>query len=342
MSRMLRRQFIATTYQRASRQRRSVSIVDIPLDETAPDAPSASPRPGTQYPPESNHVLADPTSLIWGFLCLLAKSVCVRVIRPLATVCRWTFASPVPLRVTVLAGFVLLACVFSARVVNSEIDLTKLMSAAAQDTGQPRIVVQNGRLMNAGDGPARNLEFTKPSYRLIGTLEPGEALAPPANAFSVQFEFTENGQTKRATRSFTLAGNERVAGQREKETDAPGTSILPATLEASTSMHTPPGIAAEYDPATHLLTVTAQKAVEVRVDGFLLRPIARTDKDGGQYRYVQANVLVLGQDIRQGDTVQFEVVFTKPQDFYSIPIYVREPGKPASYFTVSVSTGAHT
>jgi hypothetical protein len=264
----------------------------------------------------------------------------VSVLSPLKSTCRWIFSSAVPLRATVIAGFVLIACVLSARVVSGEIDLSRLMPGAAPDAGRPRIVLQGGKLLNAGDAPAFNLEFTRPNYRLAGTLAPSEAIDAPSSTFAVQYEYRENNQTKRATRSFTLGGAERVAGQRENEATAPGTGIMPATLEASASTHTPPGIAAEYDPATHLLTVTAQKPVEVRVDGFLLRPIARTDKDGAQYRYVQANVLVLGQDIQQGDTVQFEVVFTKPQDFYSIPIYVREPGKPASYFTVSVSTGA--
>ena len=100
----------------------------------------------------------------------------------------------------------------------------------------------------------------------------------------------------------------------------------------------PRGLAASYDPATHLLSVSAAKPIDVRVDGFLLRPVARADKDGAQYRYAQANILVLGQDLKSGDSVTFEVVFTKPQDHYSIPIYVREPGKSATYLTVSLAT----
>jgi hypothetical protein len=154
----------------------------------------------------------------------------------------------------------------------------------------------------------------------------------------VQFEWNEGGQVKRATRSFKVgdastAGNGRVAG-------TTNTTATVALTGASVDALAPPKITATYDPATHLLTVSAQRPVEVRVDGFLLRPVSRTEKEGGHYRYVQANVLVLGQDIQQGDTVQFEVVFTKPQDFYSIPIYVREPGKPFVYFTVSVTTAA--
>lgn len=332
---------------------RAVSVVQIPLEENE-NAISSDNTMNTSAPPhdslltsasKASRALKATFPLITGFLSHLARTVCVwlfvRPFQSVVTVGKTLFDSPVPLRVTVLAGFAFIAAIISARMVAGEIDLTKLMPGAQQTDGRPIIVVQNGRLTNTGSGPALNLEVTKPRYRLLGTLAAGQNLDLPANDFAVQFEWNEGGRTQRATRSFdlrasALGATERVTGR----TDNGQASV--AQSGSSTNAAAPEGITATYDPATHLLTIVAQKPVEVRVDGFLLRPVARTDQEGTQFRYVQANVLVLGQDLKQGDTLTFEVVFTKPQDFYSIPIYVREPGKPAAYFTVSVSTGANS
>lgn len=295
---------------------RAVSVVEIPLP-----AESASPN---------RRAKSGPASLNTNFADNSAKTVCGRPF--------WTSPtrSPnlAPLRSTVIAGFAFLAIIFVARFATGEIDLTNLVPGSEPQDARPVIVVQDGRLTNTGNAAAHNLEVTKPRYRLIGTLSPNENLDLPANDFTVSFEWNENGKTERATRSFKTGPEEPAANGRVVGT----TQASDAQSGASVNAIAPQGITATYDPATHLLTVSAEKSVEVHVDGFLLRPIARTDKEGAQYRYVQANVLVLGQDIQQGETVAFEVVFTKPQDFYSIPIYIREPGKPAAYFTVSVST----
>lgn len=248
------------------------------------------------------------------------------------------FGTAPPLRITVLAAAVFFAIVIVASAAGSEIDLTKFLPGNTATTGRPQIVVVDGRLTNQGDGPALNLEVTRPRYQLIGTLAASEGTAIPASDFAVQYEWKEGDNTHRESKSFKI-GNGVVAGHTGVTSPAPN-QFTPsvATLDSGVI---PRGLAACYDPATHLLTITADHPVEVRVDGFLLRPISRTDKDGAQYRYAQANLLVLGQDLKQGDTVTFEVVFTKPQDYYSIPLYVRELGKPATYLTVSVSTQEH-
>ena len=334
MSRMIYGQRVATSVRSSGTPHaRAVSVVEIPLDD--PEFREA--RRSTVKTPYSiplvTHAAPVPDSLITRFLRVLAKSVCVWT----AKLTRAATSAP-PIRVTVIAATIFLAAIITAHVARSEIDLTTLMPGASQNNGRPLIVVQNGKLTNAGDVPAINLEVTKPRYRLIGTLAPNQTIELPADNFSVQFEWIEDGQTKRATRSFQGAGTSGTVGGSERVAGTTHGVAAVAQSGASTAEPAPPGIAATYNPATHLLTVPSQKSVEVRVDGFLLRPVSRTDKEGTQYRYVQANVLVLGQDLRQGDTVTFEVVFTKPQDFYSIPIYVHEPGKPAAYFTVSVGT----
>jgi hypothetical protein len=242
---------------------------------------------------------------------------------------------------------VFLAIVVTSSVVTSDIDLTKLMPGATGD-GRPRIVVVDGRLVNQGEGPALNLEITRPRYRLVGTLAAGDGIPNPAGDFAVQYEWRDGDKTQRETRAFKTGNDERVAGTRAGTVPERNEAALhTATLAGSTTVPydsgtLPQGLAASYDPATHLLTVTADRSIEVRVDGFLLRPISRTDKDGADYRFAQANILVLGQDLKRGETTVFEVVFTKPQDFYSIPIYVREPGRPAAYLTVTIGTGAHS
>jgi hypothetical protein len=331
---------------------RAVSVVQIPLDEIDDAALNDNTfndnalniRPLNHdslltSASKSARVVMASAPLNTGFLSHLARTVCVWLfVRPLQAVValgKTLFASPVPMRATMLAGFAFIAAVISTHMVAGEIDLTKLLPGAQQTDGRPVIVVRNGRLANTGTGPAMNLEVTSPRYRLLGTLAAGQDMDLPANDFSVRFEWSEGSQVKRATRSFKVGapGNTRVAGAVLGVADV-------AQAGASAAASAPQGMTATYDPVTHLLTIAARKPVEVRVDGFLLRPVARTDKDGAQFRYVQANVLVLGQDLKQGETVTFEVVFTKPQDFYSIPIYIREPGQPAAYFTVSVSTGS--
>jgi hypothetical protein len=253
-----------------------------------------------------------------------------------------TANSAPPLRVTILASTVFLAIVVTSSVVTSDIDLTKLMPGATGD-GRPRIVVVDGRLVNQGEGPALNLEITRPRYRLVGTLAASDGIPNPSGDFAVQYEWRDGDKTQRETRAFKTGNDARVAGRRDEAANhtatLAGSTLAPYNTDSGTL---PQGFAAGYDPATHLLTVTADRAIEVRVDGFLLRPISRTDKDGADYRFAQANVLVLGQDLKRGETTVFEVVFTKPQDFYSIPIYVREPGRPAAYLTVTTSVGAHS
>lgn len=336
MSRMLQNERRAVLSRTRPQVLRAVPVTEIP-DEHEPDtqveddvlSPPASPKPPEDASPA-------PCSIKWPFLSMLAPSVCVRAILERGWALMRSSVDHRPsLRLTVLAGAAFLGILFCAGIVAGEIDLNRLMPGATSAEGRPVVVVQNGRLTNTGAGPALNLEVTRPRYRLIGTLAVGQSIELPGPDFAVQFEWTEGGRTQRATRSFKVgdaatATNGRVAGANNGVASA-------AQSGAPTAELAPPGIAATYDPATHLLTVTAQKPVEVRVDGFLLRPISRTEKEGAQFRYVQANVLVLGQDIRQGDTVQFEVVFTQPQNYYSIPIYVREPGKPFVYFTVSVA-----
>lgn len=247
---------------------------------------------------------------VWCKAVLFAKSVC-----------------GVPsLRATILAGVVFLAVVITATLAGSEIDLSKFMPGIAATGNRPLIVVVGHKLMNQGDAPALNVEVTRPRYLLVGTINAGEAVDVPANDFAIQYEWNDGDKLQRETKSFKIGETSRQA------------SIMPPIDSAVM----PPGLTASYDPATHLLTVSAERPTEVRVDGFLLRPISRTEKDGADYRYAQANILVIGQDLKRGETTTFEVVFTKPQDFYSIPIYVREPGKPPVYLTVSLSTGGRS
>lgn len=233
-----------------------------------------------------------------------------------------------PLRVTVIAAAVFLAIVIAASAAGSEIDLNRFLPGASTADGQPRIVVVDGRLVNQGAGPALNLEITRPQYRLIGTLAAGGGQPIPAPDFAVQYEWREGDRVHRETRAFKIG-----------QAPVPSRAGVTATVISSPidSATLPPGLTATYDHATHLLTVSAAQPVEVRVDGFLLRPVSRTDKEGAQYRYAQANILVLGQDLKRGEEVTFEVVFIRPQDYYSIPIYVREPGRPPVYLTVSTS-----
>lgn len=269
-----------------------------------------------------------------------------RVSRVWAVVRPFALVAP-SLRVTVLASSLLLAIVISASVVTSEIDLTPLLPGAAP-LGRPRLVVLNDKLLNQGDAPAQNVEITRPRYRLVGTLSAGEAIPVPSADFAVQYEWNENDKLRLETRSFRTATSAASDPRSARQTASPPSATLHLTPTRSPYSQAPDpasgaaamGLAATYDPATRLLTVTADRLVEVRVDGFLLRPISRTDRDGGEYRFSQANILVLGQDLKRGETTVFEVVFTRPQDFYSIPIYVREPGGPASYFTVTTSVAA--
>lgn len=233
-----------------------------------------------------------------------------------------------PLRVTVIAAAVFLAIVIAASAAGSEIDLTRFLPGASAADGRPRIVVVEGRLVNQGEGPALNLEVTRPRYRLIGNLNAGAGQPIPGPDFSVQYEWREGDRVHRETRTFKTSQPSAPASTGRT---AP---LIPAPIDSATL---PPGLTATYDHATHLLTVSAARPVEVRVDGFLLRPVSRTDKEGAQYRYAQANILVLGQDLKRGETVTFEVVFTRPQDYYSIPIYVREPDRPPAYLTVSTA-----
>ncbi len=259
-----------------------------------------------------------------------------------------SFALGAPsLRVTVLAASVLLAIVISSSVVTSEIDLTPLLPGAAP-IGRPRLIVLNDKLLNQGDAPAENVEITRPRYRLVGTLSAGEAIPVPAADFAVQYEWNENDKVRRESRSFRTATETAPDRQSARQAASPPSAVSHLAPMRSPYDHGPDldagtaarALTATYDPATHTLTVSADRLVEVRVDGFLLRPISRTDKEGGEYRFAQANILVLGQDLKRGETTVFEVVFTRPQDFYSIPIYVREPGGPASYFTVTTSVAA--
>lgn len=331
-----------------ARWRRAVSVVDVL--EREPDTvieDELAPRPASAKPPRRHSdrrcvsAIAALLSLIPGFLQGAWKSVCARTRSEQQTPTGTPRPATIPAdrtRLSILAGAAFVGILVGSRVVLGEIDLNRLMPGATTSDGRPVIVVENGRLMNSGGAPALNLEVTRPRYRLVGTLAPGQGIEIPAPDFAVQFEWNEGNHVKRATRTFkvggtSVSGNARVAGATHAIAAAAQSGAFDDAL-------VPSGITATYEPATHLLTVVARKPVEVRVDGFLLRPIARTDENGAQYRYVQANVLVLGQDLKQGDTVTFEVVFTKPQDYYSIPIYVREPGKPPAYFTVSVATQA--
>lgn len=262
-------------------------------------------------------------SIIWDICCATTRAVC-----------GWCAPRPHRLRYTVLAATGVLAVLVATGIARGEIDLSKLLGRQTQ-TGTPLLTVANGQLTNAGNAEANHVEVTRPRYRLLGTIAPGQSFEIPANDFAIQYEWNENDRTKRETKNFRVAGEEHINSGNARSVQSPsasqtGTDVLEGAV--------PEGLDAAYDPATHILTVTAPRPMEIRVDGFLLRPVARSEKDGTAYRYVEAGLLVLGQDLKAGSTTTFEVVFTRPQDFYSIPIYVREPGKTPVYLTLSVGT----
>lgn len=310
-------------------------------------APAPRARSGNRRPPQSP--AANQTehrsriSVFNGFLPGVSRILRARLVLALSErIARWrsSLAHLISSRTaaTVTAAAILVSLVVGAGVVRGEIDLAKL-AGLSHETLLPRIVVTGGKVVNVGDGPAANVEITRPRYKLIGTLEPGAGIEIPAPDFAIQYEWLEDGKTRRATRAFKVGAQDgapnnsndnRVAGRSDHGTGR-------AAENTALSTDAPDGLTARYDPATHLLTVSAAQPMEIRVDGFLLRPVSRTAKDGTEYRYVQANILVLGQDLKEGDTVTFEVVFTRPQDFYSIPIYARVPGREPVYFVVSVS-----
>ena len=227
-------------------------------------------------------------------------------------------------RTALAAGAALAIAVLLAFAGESDIDIGRLVAGAS---GAPRVVVVHGEIANVGDGAAQNVEITAPSYRLIGNVAAGARVPAPAGDLTIRYEWEENGKVLHTQRIF------RVPQTRDEPRGSriAGEPSVPAA---------PPGVRASYDPATHMLTVESDRRIEVWSDGFLLRPVARTDRGGEEYRYVPSNTLVLGQSLVQGETVEMEVVFTRPQDYFSIPLYAREPGKPPAYFTVSVAAGA--
>lgn len=327
MARSLDRELLATKGRRRVRAiSAAVAVAQLERNSRppAPQSPPFFPMKGTITP----RLFAN----VWKFAIRTIRTSCV----VLSNLFSRVWAPPQPLRTTILASTIFLAVIITTTVVAGDIDLSKFMPGTEMN-GRPHIIVIDGRLVNQGDGPAINLEVTRPAYRLVGMLAVGDGFANPANDFAVQYEWREGDKVHRETRAFKT-GQERVAGNR---TSADHTALHAVSIMAPHDSGTlPQGLAASYDPVTHLLTVSADRPIEVRVDGFLLRPVSRTDKEGAEYRYAQANVLILGQDLKRGETTVFEVVFIKPQDFYSIPIYVREPGKPAVYLTVSTSLRA--
>lgn len=228
--------------------------------------------------------------------------------------------------VVAVVGVVVAVVGVASLVSHAEIDLTRLSPTGEQiGSGTPRLILEGGRVSNTGNATARNVEIVRPRYNSIGNVSPGEGFTAPSRNFSVRYEWGSLAQPRTEVKQFNVE-EERPAGG--------STSAAKAEIEPTPPV--PDGLVATYDPATHLLTVTAGKPIEVRVDGFLLRPISKTSNEGEGYRYTPANILVLGQDLKEGQRVEFEVVFTKPQDYYSIPIYVREAGeKEWTYFTVS-------
>lgn len=238
--------------------------------------------------------------------------------------------------------FATIALVFSVRSsTTAEIDLRRLGTTSPEGTERATLVIEAGRVWNRGEAVAENVEILAPRYRLVGTILPGESVEAPAETFRVRYEWpsrsgprTETKLFERPVRSDTAAPASR-GGSAPSARPAPASSSPGETLPAVAA-----GLVAAYDPATHLLTIRAGRTLNVRADGFLLRPVRRTDENGIEYRYLPANVLVLGQNLGRGEAVAFEVVFTRPQDHYALPLYVWEDGGTPSYVEVGVAVGA--
>lgn len=323
----------------------AVPITEVVIEIGAPSAPPEAAKP--QFPPfESTKRCVSPLavcSVVGPDACIPDAWAEAWYGRLASLVRRNTIGVAAAVVVLVVAAVTLAE--ISTR---AEIDLTRL-SPTGETVGpvEPRFVLRAGRVVNDGSAPARNVEIVRPTYRLVGTVAAGDGFDAPTRNFSIRYEWTEArgaeaGRTKTEIRSFNVEPPREPAGRQVAgRSTAAGRAVV---LEPEPAA--PPGLTAEYDPVRHVLTVEAEKPVEVRVDGFLLRPVSRTEKDGAAYRYTPANVLVLGQDLKEGQRVEFEVVFTKPADFYSIPIYVRpivpaaarSAEAPASaYFTVTVA-----
>lgn len=237
------------------------------------------------------------------------------------------------LRLSVLAAAIVVAGIVAAGIARGEIDLTKLVPGFTASDGIPRLIVRDRSLTNIGTGPAQNVEILKPTYRLIGTIAAGSSVPVPGDDFAVRWEWTANNKTEDDNRLFHLA---------DPVTTTPGSrSKTEVMLESRGDPYlgdVPSGMKATYDPVSHILEITADTCIEVKADGYLLRPTGRSTQLGSEYRFSQTNILVIGQDVDRGQSVRFEVVFVKPQEFYSLPLYVRTEGSAWTYFTVSVSS----
>ncbi len=237
-------------------------------------------------------------------------------------------STPRDWRTPLAIAVAVVAVVFALRSSTAaEIDLTRLGERAPEPSDRATVILDDGRLANVGTAPAENLEIVEPSYRFLGSVGPEEAVAAPVGRFRIRYEWRTRTGIQRESKVF----EDGVASTRSPRTQSPTATTPPA----------PEGVTATYDPASHMLTVRSAKPVSVRADGYLLRPVRRGGTEGIEYRYLPAHILVLGQNLQRGEAVTFEVVFTRAQDQYSIPLYIQEDGKEPVYVEVGIPTAAH-